>query len=304
MKKSKIKKINLNLIYKMITGFDSYKLSVNNLNSIYADTIDTTLISNNELNTLNNIDTSQTIQNQINNLITSISNIGTSVTSSSVFTNNLYINGNLINWASYITSGYLNTALASYATLEQLSNYATLSYLNGYRSKDDSWSRDDTTNQIVIRTGTYSNNSDGSIQTCKQYTDSAVGGLSSGLGVNTAAITALSVSLSATQASLTATQGTVSTQGGEIDELNSKTQFQTSSLTNLSTSFTNTLNVTNGISNVIQLKNDGSITANNLNITNINPNSGTINIGGLTSTIYINGLPYTPFNVFNGFSQF
>jgi len=288
----------------MITGFDSYKLSVNNLNSIYADTIDTTLISNNELNTLNNIDTSQTIQNQINNLITSISNIGTSVTSSSVFTNNLYINGSLINFPSYITSSYLNTALASYATLNQLSNYATLSYLNGYRSVADSWSRSDTTNEIVNRTGTYPNNSDGSIQTCKQYTDAATAGLSSGLATNIAATSALGVSLSATQASLTATQGTVATQGGEIDELNSKTQFQTASLTNLSTSFTNTLNVTNGISNVVQLKNDGSIYGTSLNITNINANSGTINIGGLTSTIYINGLPYTPFNVFNGFSQF
>jgi hypothetical protein len=289
----------------MITGFDSYKLSVNNLNSIYADTIDTTLISNNELNTLNNIDISQTIQNQINNIITSISNIGTSVTSSSIFTNNLYINGSLINFSSYINSGYLNTALASYATLTDLSNYATLSYLNGYRSKDDSWSRDDTTNQIVIRTGTYPNNSDGSIQTCKQYTDASIAGLSSGLATNIAATSALGVSLSGTQASLTGTQGTVATQGGEIDTLNSKTQFQTSSLTNLSTTFSNTLNVTNGISNVVQLKNDGSISATSLNITNINPNSsGIINIGGLTSTIYINGLPYTPFNVFNGFSQF
>ena len=209
----------------MITGYDSYKLTVNNLNSINADTVNTTTISNDELNTLNNIDTSQTIQNQINNIITSISNIGTSVTSSSVYTNNLYINGSLINWASYITSGYLNTALASYATLTDLSNYATLSYLNGYRSVADSWSRSDTTNEIVIRTA-IPNNPDGSIQTCKQYTDSAVGGLSSGLATNVAATSALGVSLSGTQASLTATQGTVSTQGGEIDELNSKTQFQ------------------------------------------------------------------------------
>ena len=292
----------------MITGFDSYKLSVTNLNSIYADTIDTTLISNLELNTLNNIDISQTIQNQLNNIITSISNIGTSVTSSSVYTNNLYINGNLINWASYITSGYLNTALASYVSLSylssQLSNYATLSYLNGYRSVADSWSRSDTTNEIINRTGTYPNNSDGSIQTSKQYTDASIAGLSSGLATNVAATSALGVSLTATQASLTATQGTVATQGGEIDTLNSKTQFQTASLTNLSTSFTNTLNVTNGISNVVQLKNDGSIYGTSLNITNINPNSGTINIGNLASTIYINGLPYTPFNVFNGFSQF
>jgi hypothetical protein len=293
----------------MITGFDSYKLSVNNLNSIYADTIDTSLISNNEINTLNNIDTSQTIQNQINNINTSISNLGNSVSSSTVTTTNLYtsylyVNSVLINFSSYINSGYLNTALASYATLTDLSNYATLSYLNGYRSVADSWSRSDTTNEIVNRTGVYNNNPDGSIQTCKQYTDAATAGLSSGLATNIAATSALGVSLSGTQASLTATQGTVATQGGEIDELNSKTQFQTASLTNLSTTFTNTLNVTNGISNVVQLKNDGSIYGTSLNITNINPNSGTINIGGLTSTIYINGLPYTPFNVFSGFSQF
>jgi len=169
----------------MITGFDSYKLSVNNLNSIYADTIDTTLISNNELNTLNNIDTSQTIQNQINNLITSISNIGSSITSSSIYTNNLHINGSLINFPSFITSSYLNTALVSYASLEylssQLSNYATLSYLNGYRSVADSWSRSDTTNEIVNRTGTYPNNADGSIQNSKQYIDASIAAVSSSI---------------------------------------------------------------------------------------------------------------------------
>jgi hypothetical protein len=276
-----------------LSGLNSF--SVNGLINISADTVNTSTITNNELNTLDNIDTNQTIQNQINNINSSISNIGTSVTSSSVYTNNLYISGSLVNWASYITSGYLNTALAS---------YATLTYLNGFRLISDSWSRSDTTNEIVNRTGTYPNNSDGSIQTSKQYTDAATAGLSSGLAANVAATTALGVSLTATQASLTGTQTTVATQGTNIDTLNSKTQFQTASLTNLSTTFTNTLNVTNGISNVVQLKNDGSITGTTLNITNINPNSGTINIGGLTSTIYINGLPYTPFNVFSGFSQF
>jgi len=106
-----------------LSGLNS--ISVNGLINISADTVNTTTISNNELNALDNIDTNQTIQNQIDNINTSISNIGTSVTSSSVYTNNLYINGSLINWASYITSGYLNTALAS---------YATLSYLNGFRT--------------------------------------------------------------------------------------------------------------------------------------------------------------------------
>ena len=137
-----------------LSGLNS--ISVNGLINISADTVNTTTISNNELNALDNIDTNQTIQNQIDNINTSISNIGTSVTSSSVYTNNLYINGSLINWASYITSGYLNTALAS---------YATLSYLNGFRTLADSWSRSDTTNEIVNRTGTYTKNSE--IQTCK-----------------------------------------------------------------------------------------------------------------------------------------
>ena len=65
-----------------LSGLNS--ISVNGLINISADTVNTTTISNNELNALDNIDTNQTIQNQIDNINTSISNIGTSVTSSSV----------------------------------------------------------------------------------------------------------------------------------------------------------------------------------------------------------------------------
>ena len=55
--------------------------------------------------------------------------------------------------------------------------------------------------------------------------------------------------------------------------------------------------------------------ANSIHTTNINPtvavlNIGTstlslntINIGTIGSVIYIGGLPYTPYNIFNGFSQ-
>jgi len=52
---------------------------------------------------------------------------------------------------------------------------------------------------MVNKTGTYTNNSDGSIQTCQNYTDAATACLSSGLAANVAA-SALGVSLTATQA--------------------------------------------------------------------------------------------------------
>ena len=59
------------------------KLKINNL--------ETSLISNIEFNTLNNIDTSQTIQNQINNLIIS----GSSGNLNNISTNSININYNI-----------------------------------------------------------------------------------------------------------------------------------------------------------------------------------------------------------------
>ena len=59
------------------------KLKINNL--------ETSLISNIEFNTLNNIDASQTIQNQINNLIIS----GSSGNLNNISTNSININYNI-----------------------------------------------------------------------------------------------------------------------------------------------------------------------------------------------------------------
>ena len=158
------------------------KLKINNL--------ETSLISNSEFNTLNNIDTSQTIQNQINNLIISgssgnLNNITTTnilinansnsyplqinystlnvfkiSNDGSIYSSNLYINNVLINFSSYITSSYLNTALSYY-----VSNSALNSALNGYYQKSETWSKADTDNQISIATTSCLSNS-------KSYTDS------------------------------------------------------------------------------------------------------------------------------------
>ena len=72
----------------------------------------------------------------------------------------MYINNVLINFSSYITSSYLNTALASYITSSYLntalssyvSNSALNSALNGYYQKSETWSKADTDNQISIAT--------------------------------------------------------------------------------------------------------------------------------------------------------
>ena len=243
----------------------------------------------------------------------------------------MYINNQLIDFASYITSSYLTTQLSNYvltSTLNfTLNNYVTnsslSSTLNGYvttgmigsyRLINDSWSREDTTNEILIRVGNMGTNSDGSITTAKQYTDNATGGLSAGIGVNSAAIAGLVVSLASTNATVAGLVGSVATLDGEVSTLQTKTIYQSTG-TGLSgpyTQFINNVNVSNGVSNVISLSNSGTATMNTCSTDNVSSNSGTlnistsggnINIGGLASTIYINGFPYTPFNVFSGFSQ-
>ena len=271
--------------------------------------------------------------------VTSISTDKFSVDNNgNIYCVSLYINNQLIDFSTYITTSYLTTQLANYATLtylssnyatltylsSQLSNYATTNSLASYRLITDSWSRTDTTNEIVIRVGSMGTNSDGSITTAKQYTDNAVGGLSASIAVNSAAITGVIASLATTNATVAGLVGSVSNLDSEVSTLQTKTMYQSAGtgLSGAYTQFTNNLNVTNGISNVVQLKNTGEVVANTLSSTtctvgtiytntinsssgtlNISTSGGSINIGGLASTIYINGFPYTPFNVFSGFSQ-
>lgn len=261
--------------------------------------------------------------------VNSISTNGFSVDNSgNIYAISLYINNQLIDFSSYVTASYLTTQLSNYATLSYLSsNYATLSYLSSqlsnyattnslasYRLITDSWSRTDTTNEILIRVGNMGTNPDGSITTAKQYTDNAVGGLSASIGVNSVAIAGLVTSLATTNGIVAANTASIATLDGQVSTLQTKTMYQSTGtgLSGAYTAFINNVNISNGVSNVIELKNTGEVittscstnTLDSISGTlNISTSGGNINIGGLASTIYINGFPYTPFNVFSGFSQ-
>jgi hypothetical protein len=247
--------------------------------------------------------------------------------SGNIYGVSLYINNQLIDFSTYLTASYLtnyvNTSyltsqLANYVLSTTLSStlnqYATTNSLASYRLITDSWSRGDTTNEILIRVGNMGTNSDGSITTAKQYTDNATGGLSAGIGVNSAAIAGLVVSLASTNATVAGLVASVATLDGEVSTLQTKTMYQSTGtgLAGPFTAFINNVNVSNGVSNVISLSNSGTATMNTCSTDNVSSNSGTlnistsggnINIGGLASVIYIGGFPYSPFNVFSGFSQ-
>lgn len=252
----------------------------------------------------------------------------TDFSGNNIYGSSLYINNQKIDFSSYITASYLT----NYATTSQLANYvlsstlsstlnqyATTNSLASYRLITDSWSRGDTTNEILIRVGNMGTNSDGSITTAKQYTDNATGGLSAGIGVNSAAIAGLVVSLASTNATVGGLVASVATLDGEVSTLQTKTMYQSTGtgLAGPYTAFINNVNVSNGVSNAVELKTTGEVVANTLsagttNTNTINTSSGTlnictssgaVNIGGLASVIYIGGFPYTPFNVFSGFSQ-
>lgn len=229
----------------MINGFDSYKLSINNLNDVNCDTI----------------------------------------TSNTDKTSSLYINGVLIDFSQYITSSYLsnyvtttvfNNTLANYVTNSSLSstlsNYATYGALSSYRLISDSWSRSDTTNEIVIRTGNTGYNADGSIKTCKTYTDESVAVVAGGVAVNSTAIAGLVAWQSATDATIAGIEGQiggiegqiatledqVATLETDVGELQTKTQNQTA--TSGTTNFTGIVNISDGVNNNVVLNETGAIT--------------------------------------------
>lgn len=254
--------------------------------------------------------------------------IATDFSGNNIYGSSLYINNQLINFGSYVTSSYLTSQLANYVTTtylsSQLNNYATTSALSSYRLITDSWSRGDTTNEILIRVGNMGTNVDGSITTAKQYTDNATGGLSAGIASNSAAIAGVVASLATTNATVAGLVGSVATLDSEVSALQTKTMYQSTGtgLAGPYTAFINNVNVSNGVSNAVELKTTGEVVANTLSATsctvgttytntinsssgtlNISTSGGNINIGGLASTIYINGFPYSPFNVFSGFSQ-
>jgi hypothetical protein len=139
------------------------------------------------------------------------------------------------------------------------------------------------------------------------------------------AVGVLGTTVAGLSTALTTVQGEVSVISGQVDTLANNTKFITSSLTK--TIVSSELDITDGISNTIALKKDGTINASTLNVstvnstvaniandvicpeiktTNITPytspfgvinvaTSGvgdTINIGNTTSNVYINGNMY------------
>ena len=90
-----------------------------------------------------------------------------------------------------------------------LNNYATTSALSSYRLISDSFNKSDVTNEVVIRTGYSGLNSDGSIKTCKQYTDENIAGVSAVTATNSGAIAGLVASLATTNATIAIIEGEI-----------------------------------------------------------------------------------------------
>jgi len=230
--------------------------------------------------------------------------------SGNIYGVSLYINNQLIDFSSYltasyltnyVTTSYLTSQLSNYVLSSTLSNYTTISYVNSQLSN---YASNGALSSYRLISDSYA----------KWEVDNMVAGLSAGIAANGVAITGVVVSLAATNATVTGLVGSVATLDSQVATLQSKTVYQNTGagLSGAYTQFTNNLNISNGISNVVELKNTGEVitsscSTNNLNSVsgtlNISTSGGNINIGGLASTIYINGFPYTPFNVFSGFSQ-
>ena len=226
----------------MINGFDSYKLSINNLNDVNAD----------------------------------------SVNSNAEYTTSLYINGQLINFSSYVTSSYLSTTLSNYITSSflsstlssyvlasnlssqlsnyvlsstlssTLSNYATISYVNSQLSN---YATNGALSSYRLISDSYA----------KWEIDNMVGGLSAGITANGVATTGVIASLAVTNATVSGLvanvstlNGQVSTLDGQVSTLQGKTQNQTATAGN--TNFSGVLNVTNGVNNNVTLNQTGDIT--------------------------------------------
>ena len=227
----------------------------------------------------------------------------TNQTSTNIYGTNLYINNQLIDFASYITSSYLTSQLNNYVLSSylssQLSNYATISYVNSQLSN---YATNGALSSYRLISDSYA----------KWEVDNMVAGLSAGIAANGAATTGVIASLATTNATVAGLVGSVASLDGQVSTLNTKTMYQSTGtgLSGAYTQFINNLNVSNGLSNAIQLKNTGEAIMDTLTTTYIQPNSTTIsisgnniNIGGLTSVIYINGLPYSAFNQLNFLSQ-
>ena len=211
----------------MINGFDSYKLSINNLNDVNAD----------------------------------------SVNSNSEYTTSLYINGQLINFSSYVTNSYLSTTLSDYITSSfltstlssyvlstslssTLNNYATTAALSSYRLISDSYNKSETqdvANNAASSAVAVALTSSGAVALAI-----AANNIPVYAAIATAQATADGAAASATTANNNATDAQ-----GRCSTLEGKTQNQTATAGN--TNFTGVLNMTNGVNNNVTLNQTGDI---------------------------------------------
>jgi hypothetical protein len=287
----------------MINGFDSYKLSINNLNDINADTI----VSNTDKTT------------------------------------SLYINGQLIDFTSYITSSYLSTTLTNYVTSSfltstlssyvlasnlsstlssyvlsstlssTLNNYATTNALGSYRLISDSYNKSETQ--------TVANNAASSAVAVALGTG---GAMTAAIALNNipiyAAIATAQATADGAAASATTANNNATNAQGRCSTLEGKTQNQSATAGN--TNFAGQVK----INNLITLGSNGSITGDTINVStgiisalttnvnydqyiysnssvtvgNVSPGLGlsSINLNGI---VFINGVALTPYSAASSF---
>jgi hypothetical protein len=308
----------------MINGFDSYKLSINNLNDVNADSVNsnsdytTNLYINGQLIDFSSYVTSSYLSTTLSNYVTS--SFLTSTLSSYVLASNLtstlssYVtSSNLTSTlSSYVLSSTLSSTLSNYATISyvnsQLSNYATNGALSSYRLISDSYAKWEVDNMVAgLSAGITANGV-------------AVTGVIASLAVTNATVAGLVTNVSTLNADVATLDGQVTTIDGQITTLQGKTQNQTATAGN--TNFTGQVK----INNLITLGSNGSITGDTINVstgvisaltTNVNydqyiysnssvtignANSGlglsSINLNGI---VFINGVALTPYSAASSF---
>lgn len=273
----------------MINGFDSYKLSINNLNDVNADTVNSkteytgSLYINNQLIDFSTYITSSYLSTVLSSYVTSSSLSST--------LNNYVTNSSLSSTlSSYVTNSSLSSTLNNYATTSQLSNYATNGALSSYRLINDSYA--------------------------KWEVDNMVAGLSAGVTANGVAITGVVASLAVTNATVAGIGANVATLNGQVATLDGQVTTINGQITTLQGK-TQNITATAGVSNFT-----GSVNATTVSCTNIEVTTGghTLNIGNnlyggiltdninigtglafnnvnILGVLYINGVPFVPFNV-------
>jgi hypothetical protein len=181
-------------------------------------------------------------------------------TSGNIYGTSLYINNQVINFASYVTSSYLSSNYALISSLSNyvlastlsstLSGYATTAALSSYRLISDSYNKSET--QSVA------NNAASSAVATAIATGGAV---TAAIALNNipvyAAIATAQATADGAAASATTANNNATDAQGRCSTLEGKTQNQTATAGN--TNFTGTLKMLNGLNTNVTLNQTGDI---------------------------------------------